>query len=211
MKNLIVVGGGGFAREVVWLAQSCGFNVVGVLDDSISMLYSKTSDINVLGKVDDWDKYPECSFVVAIGSPRIRKKVVKKMGVIGSPTFTKLIHPNVVSSNQIRVGEGAIICAGSIFTVDIDIGNHCIVNLNSTVGHESVIGDFVTIAPLVAVSGNVCIEDYVEIGTGASIRQGLKLGQGSMLAMGSVLTKNLPANMIYAGTPAKKLRELPAL
>lgn len=211
MKKLIVVGGGGFAKEVIWLAKDCGLEVIGILDDAAYASDIKQFNVKLLGKVNDWIKYPECFFIIGIGSPRTRYKVVEKMESIGKPNFTELIHPSVIKSNFVRIGKGAIICAGSILTIDIDIGQHTILNLNTTIGHESVIGNFVTIAPLVAVSGNVCVEDYVEIGTGSSVRQGLKLNRGSMLAMGSVLIKNLPANMIYAGTPAKKMREMPAI
>ena len=208
MKNLIIVGGGGFAKEVIWLARECGFNVVGVLDDAFECLGLKTSDVEIVGKVDAWLKYQDCSFVVAIGSPRTRGKVVDKMNALGKPDFATLIHPNVKMSNFVQIGEGVLICAGTILTVDIKVGSHVILNLNVTVGHESIIGDYVTVAPMVAVSGNVCLEDYTEVGTGASIRQGLKLHRGSMLGMGSVLTKEIPQNTIFAGNPAKRLKEL---
>ena len=208
MKNLVVVGGGGFAKEVIWLARDCGFNVVGVLDDAFECLGSKASDVEIVGKVDAWFKYQDCSFVVAIGSPRTRAKVVEKMNALGKPDFATLVHPSVQMSSFVQIGKGTLICAGTILTVDIELGSHVILNLNVTVGHESIIGDYVTVAPMVAVSGDVRLDDYTEVGTGASIRQGLKLHRGSMLGMGSVLTKEIPENTIFAGNPAKRLRGL---
>ena len=83
-----------------------------------------------------------------------------------------------------------------------------ILNLNVTVGHECDIKDFVTIAPMAAISGNVTLNTLVEVGTGAVIRQGLTLETGSMLGMGGVLTKNIPERFIFAGNPAKKLKEI---
>ncbi|MBN1958142.1 MAG: acetyltransferase [Desulfuromonadales bacterium] len=209
MKDLIVVGGGGFAKEVIWLAQDCGFNVIGALDDAFETSGEKIYGVELLGKVSDWTRYKECSFVVAIGAPRTRATVVEKMKNLGDPDFATLIHPSVKKSESVNVREGTIICAGTILTVDIEVGSHVILNLNVTVGHESVIGDFVTVAPMVAVSGNVSLDDCVEVGTGASIRQGIRLHRGSMLGMGSVLTKVVPENVIFAGVPAKKLKELP--
>ena len=208
MKNLVVVGGGGFAKEVIWLARDCGFNVVGVLDDAFVSAGVTVSDVELLGKVEDWLQYQDCSFIVAIGSPRTRATVVEKMNALGKPDFATLIHPSVQMSSFVQIGRGTLICAGTILTVDIKLGSHVILNLNVTVGHESIIGDYVTVAPMVAVSGNVCLDEYTEVGTGASIKQGLKLHRGSMLGMGSVLTKEIPANTIFAGNPAKRLREL---
>ncbi|PKH05304.1 acetyltransferase [Moritella sp. Urea-trap-13] len=211
MKELVIIGGGGFAKEIVWLARDCGRVIKGVLDDNLDIQGSLIAGVPIIGVVDDWHNFSACEFVIAIGSPRTRRSVVNKMKLKGTPTFTKLIHPSVRMSEYVDIGEGAMICAGSILTVDISIGKHCILNLNVTVGHECCFDDFVTVAPMAAVSGNVRLHNCVEIGTGAVLRQGLTLEQGSMLGMGAVLTKNIAENYIFAGNPARKLKELPGV
>lgn len=208
MNQLIVVGGGGFAKEVVWLAKDCGFDVIGLLDDNESMHGKEVFGVPVVGNVVDWNSYINCQFVVAIGSPRTRKLVVDNMRSSGAPKFATLIHPTVIKSQSVVFSEGCIVCAGMIFTVDITIGEHCIFNLNGTVGHDCKIGSFVTVAPMAAISGNVNLHDFVEVGTGATLRQGVTLNRGSMLGMGAVLTKDIPDFVIYAGNPAKPLKEL---
>ena len=208
MKQLIVVGGGGFAKEVIWLARDCEFNVVAVLDDNSEMHGKRVLEVPVVGGALDWISYKDCQFVVAIGSPRTRKIVVEKMLSLGQPTFATLVHPSVIKSQSVTFSEGCIVCAGMIFTVEITIGEHCIFNLNGTVGHECNIGSFVTVAPMTAISGNVTLEDFVEVGTGAAVRQGVTLNRGAMLGMGAVLTKDIPQFLIYAGNPAKPLKEL---
>lgn len=208
MKRLIVVGGGGFAKEVIWLAKDCGFDVIGLLDDNSAMHGKQVLGLPVIGSVVDWTSYHDCQFVVAIGSPRTRKLVVDKMHSVGKPNFATLIHPSVINSQSVIFSEGCIVCAGMIFTVEITIGAHCIFNLSGTVGHECNIGSFVTIAPMVAISGNVVLHDFVEVGTGAALRQGVTLYRGAMLGMGAVLTKDVPQFFIYAGNPAKPLKEL---
>ncbi|MCK8126381.1 acetyltransferase [Pseudoalteromonas sp. SIMBA_153] len=208
MKDLIVIGGGGFAKEVIWLANDCSRKVRGVLDDSAQTHNTQVQGATVLGDVSNWINYKDCEFIIAIGSPRTRKKVLDKMLTFGEPDFAILIHPSVRLSNTVSIGEGSIICAGSILTADISLGKHNILNLNVTVGHECEFADFVTIAPMVAVSGNVKLQYLVEVGTGAVIRQGLELAEGSMLGMGGILTKNIPERLIFAGNPAKKLKEI---
>lgn len=212
MNKLIVVGGGGFAKEVIWLAEDCGFEIVGVLDDNPDAQISKIAGYDVLGTISDWVDFKECYFVVAIGSPRTRKLVVDKMSAAEErPNFAKLVHPSVIKSPRVNFGQGTIVSSGMTFTVDIEVGEHCIFNLNGTVGHECQIGDFVTVAPMSAISGNVEIKDLAEIGTGAAVRQGVTIGKGSMVGMGAVLTKNVPNCEIFAGNPAKFLKELPTL
>ena len=211
MKKLIVVGGGGFAKEIVWLARDCGYEVVGVLDDNVHAHSELVADAKIIGVIDDWKKYTDVEFVIAIGSPRTRKTVYEKMAHSGKPRFAKLIHPSAIVSPFVNIDEGTIICAGCIVTVDVVIGAHCIFNLNVTIGHDCVISNFTTIAPMVAVSGNVTMLLCVEVGTGASIRQGLTLGSGSMLGMGAVLTKSISECVIFAGNPARRLKEHLAL
>lgn len=208
MKEVLIIGGGGFAKEIIWLANDCNRKVRGVLDDDIQTHNTQIQGVTVLGNISTWAHYKDCEFVIAIGSPRVRKKVLEKMLTYGLPDFATLIHPSVKFSNTVSIGEGTMVCAGTILTADIVLGKHNILNLNVTVGHESQFGDYVTIAPMVAVSGNVMLNSLVEVGTGSVIRQGLTLNDGSMLGMGAVLTKNIPERMIYAGNPAKKLKEI---
>ena len=147
--------------------------------------------------------------VVAIGSPRVRKKVVDQLLSEGLEAFATLVHPSVMMDESVKVGKGTVICAGTIATVDISIGEHVILNLNVTVGHDDIIHDFVTVAPMVALSGNVTLFPGAEVGTGAAIRQGVEMAAGSMLGMGGVLTKNTEENTIYIGSPAKVFKPLP--
>ena len=210
MKDLIIVGASGFGLEVCWLASKLNYNVVGYLDDSYDVVnnnnhYGKP----ILGKIDDWFYFEKSNFVIAVGSPRTRKKIFEKMTYNNlCPRFETLIDPTAQIGDNIKVGDGSIICACVIITTEVVIGKQCIINLNTTIGHECKLGDFVTIAPGVSVSGRVNIGNLVEIGTGAAIRQGLCVDDGSMLGMGGILTKNIPQNSLFYGNPAKFVREI---
>jgi len=207
MKSIVIVGFGGFGREVAWLANECGRKVLGFLDDNIEP--GSQLSYTILGGVDSWQDYSDSDFVVAIGNPRVRKKIVERLSSQGLRSFATLVDPSVKMGESVRVGEGSVICAGSIATIDIDIGDHVIINLNVTLGHDDKLFDYVTVAPMVALSGNVTLREGVEVGTGAAIRQGVSMAKGSMLGMGGVLTKDTDSDTIYIGSPAKPLKQLP--
>lgn len=95
--------------------------------------------------------------------------------------FATLIDPSVLVSKRVEIGEGSIICAGTIITVNIKIGNHVIVNLDCTIGHDDVIEDFVTIYPSVNVSGKVLIGECSELGTEMQIIQGKKVAPNTII------------------------------
>ncbi|MAG77386.1 MAG: acetyltransferase [Colwelliaceae bacterium] len=215
MKKLIVIGAGGLAKEVVWLAQECGYQIFGLLDDNTQMLGQQIMGAKVLGTAANWVDYSDCHFIIAIGSPRIRYVVHEKMLQTApqgsSPQFATLIHPSVIKSSSVSIGEGSIIFPGCVLTVEVSIGRHTVLNPSNTVSHESSIGDFVTLAPMAAIAGNVTLEDFTEVGIGAAIRQGLTIAQGGMLGMGGVQTKDIPENTVFVGNPAKPLKTLPAV
>lgn len=209
-KKLIIVGGGGFSREVIWLARECTekWDIIGILDDNPAMLGQIFCGIKVLGIIADCKHFVDANFVVAVGSPRTRRAIVNRIQSYGDVSFATLIHSSVLKSDFVEIGAGSIITAGCILTTQIIIGRHAIVNLACTIGHDVVAGDFCTLAPQVAVSGNVVFGDGVEVGTGTTIIQGLSLGNGSFVGAGAVVSKNIPANVLAVGCPARQVKAL---
>ena len=208
--DLIIVGASGFGREVAWLASEASesYRVLGFLDDRRDISTSQLGGLPWLGVIDEWRNFSSASFVVAIGIPRTRAKVVERMQSYGKPNFATLIHRNLCIGPACVFAPGAIVCAGCIITTNISIGSHAIINIGCTIGHDVRIGSFVTLAPQVAISGCVTLSDGVEIGTSASVLQGLTIEKGAMLGMGSVLTKNIVDSSLYFGVPAKSIKEL---
>ncbi|SFI32288.1 hypothetical protein SAMN04487830_14213 [Pseudobutyrivibrio sp. OR37] len=109
-------------------------------------------------------------------------------------------------SKRVKVGEGTIICAGTIITVDVTIGNHVIINLDCTLGHDDIINDYVTMYPSVNVSGCCNIGECVEFGTGMQIIQGLNVVSDFIVGASACVVKNIDSPGVYVGTPAKKIK-----
>lgn len=206
MKDLVIIGASGFGKEVLWLAKRLERNVKGFLDDTPEKQGTNILSVPVMGKISDCKKYPGCEFIVGIGSSSGRRSIVANLLDEGVK-FATLIDPSAIVDKGI-VGTGSIICAGVIATVDVVIGKHTIVNLNSTLGHDVKVGDFVTIAPNCSISGNISIEDDVNIGTGATLVEKITVGHGAVLGMGSVLSKDLGSNKFAVGNPARVIKAL---
>lgn len=209
-NDLIIVGGGGFSREVIWLARECSekWNIIGVLDDNPEMHGQTICGIQVLGNIAECINFPGVNFVVAVGSPRTRKSIVNRMKSYCDVSYATLIHSSVLKSDYVEIGEGSIITAGCILTTQITLGRHSIVNLACTIGHDVVTGDFCTLAPQVAVSGNVVLGNGVELGTCSTIIQGLSLGQGSFIGASAVVSKDILSNVLAVGCPARQVKTL---
>lgn len=208
MKDLIIYGASGFGREVAWLVErinekSITWNILGFIDDNLDLQNSRINGYAVLGTLNDIYKYKDAYFVCAVGSSKIRKKIISKLE---NCKFATLIDPSAIISNLVEIGEGSIICAGNIVTVNVSIGKHNIINLDCTVGHDAVLDDFVTLYPSVNVSGITSIGECVELGTGTQIIQGKSVGKNTIVGAGSVIVKDLPKNCTAVGVPAKPIK-----
>lgn len=54
----------------------------------------------------------------------------------------------------------------------------------------------------------VIVEDNVFIGANSIILKGVRIGKGSVIGAGSVVTKNVPANEVWAGNPARYVKTI---
>ena len=72
---LAILGGGGYAAEVVDAALAAGWSVTGVYDDDPNLIGKKVSGIRCAGSIDDFWPSDAEYFVVAIGNNKIRKQL----------------------------------------------------------------------------------------------------------------------------------------
>lgn len=197
MKKAII-GAGGFAKEVYWsLSLMERIGTIFFVDDK----YYDGSNLTLpLSKFDP----KEYEVVVAVGEPKDRFDIVNRL-----PKDTKYfthIHPSVqILGEDIEIGEGSIICAGTIITTNVKIGKHSHLNLQTTIGHDCEIGSYFTTAPGAKISGNCKIYDCVYVGTNASIKQKLSIHSLTTIGSNAAVVKHIEESGIYVGIPAKKI------
>lgn len=212
MKKIAIFGAGGFGREVHFLIEQINserqtYEFIGYFDDGVPK-GKQINDYPVLGGVKEANNWSEAlCLVFAIGDPTTKRKIVEQ---IKNPnvSYPSLIHPNVLIGDlkYNSIGEGSIICAGNIITVNIKIGKHVILNLSCTTGHDTKIGDYCSFMPSINISGEVNIEDCVYVGTGAKIINQLTIGENTIVGSGAVVAKSLPPNCTAVGIPAKPIK-----
>lgn len=208
--NVVILGAGGLARELYWVFNAANkkstgkWRVLGFIDENKANFGKNLCGITVLGDFR-WLKKAarnELKVICAVGSPKAKKSMVEKAKRLGLD-FCTVIHPSVQMSEYIDMGFGTAITAGCILTTQIQIGNHIFLNLDTTVGHDVIIEDFVNVAPGCHISGNVTLMKGADLGTGAVVLQGITIGKWSTVGAGAVVTKNVPDNAVVVGVPAK--------
>lgn len=193
-----IIGSGGFGREVrsMLLDNNPNDTIDFFVDDEFSDENSKP-----LSKLD----VDEYEIVIAIGDPKVRENVFKKLPK--NTKFFKAIHKSVqvMDGNNI-IGDGCIICPNTIITTNVKIGNHCHLNLSSTIGHDTVIGDFFTTAPGAKISGNCLIGNRVYFGTNSSVKEKITICDDVVIGLNSGVVKNINISGTYVGTPSKQIK-----
>lgn len=212
MKDLIIFGASGFGREVAWLVERINkakptWNILGFMDDNDEIQKTEINGYKVLGKTDDVKKYSSAYFLCAVGASKVRERIVNKIKAVNPDIkFGTVIDPDAEISDLVTIGEDTIICAHTIITVNIAIGNHVIINLDCTIGHDAIIQDFATLYPSVNVSGITNIGHAVELGTGMQIIQGKKIGNYSIVGSGAIVVKDIPEKCTAVGIPARPIK-----
>lgn len=145
----------------------------------------------------------EPEFILGIGNPLIRKFFHQKLTTEYNINPSNLISSkSTIGKIENEIGNNVNIMTGVIVTSQCKIKDGVLINLNSTIGHNTTIENFVEICPGVNVSGNCTIEEGVFIGTGAVLLPGITIGKGSIVAAGAIVTKDVASSTMVAGNPS---------
>ncbi len=212
MKGLLIIGAGGMGRDVTWLAERINavapqWNVLGFIDDNPEIRGKEMVGYNVVGGIADIKNYPDAYVVCAIANTRVRKHIIEKIKAeFPERKFATLIDPTVEKSDYVTIGEGTIICMHTIITVNVRIGDHVLITSGCTIGHDTVVNDFVTFYPNATVSGFTVVGAGAELGTGMQAIQEKIIGKNAIVGAGSVVIRDIPDNCTAVGNPAKPIK-----
>jgi sugar O-acyltransferase (sialic acid O-acetyltransferase NeuD family) len=204
---LVIVGAGGFGREVLELvrdinATAPAFEFLGFVDDGqANAELLERLGAKILGPsslLDDLD----ASFVIAIGAAAPRRRIDAVARSHGRAAAT-LVHPWATVGSDVVLGEGAVVAAGVRLTTNVSVGRHAHVNLNCTVGHDTVIEDFVTLAGGVHLGGGCVVEEDATLGLGSVILPNVRVGRRAVVGAGAIVVRDVVPGTTVVGTVAR--------
>lgn len=129
-------------------------------------------------------------------------------------TLQARIEPGAIIRDHVSIGKNAVIMMGAVINIGAEIGENTMIDMNCVIGARGIIGKNVHVGAGTVIAGvleppsvePVVIEDDVFIGANAVVLEGVKVGRGAVIAAGSVVTKDVPADSVVAGTPAKVIK-----
>lgn len=212
---MLIVGAGGFAKEVLE-----SFRVRNEIENLVFFDETITSNIklfdlfNILtneNEVIQYFKNYDNRFTIGIGNPVLRNQMLNRFEKLGGQATATISHSAEIGSYNVIIGKACNVLQGAIISNNCKLGIGCIVYYNAIITHDCVIGDFVEISPAANILGKVKIGDYSRIGANSTILPKLNIGKNVTIAAGAIVTKDVPDNCMVAGVPAQIKKVLPAL
>ncbi len=201
--RVIVVGGGGFGRELMCWVEDCAAAgslpaLAGFIDDKPDALPAYAPR---LGSVQDYQPEEGDLLALAIAKPAVKRRVTRLLKDRGAH-FARVIHPSTTVVRTATMGEGVVMCPQTMLMPDSRVGDFVTILNFSGVGHDSVVGDYTTFSSLCDVTGNVTVGADVFVGAGARLLPGIKVGDGALIGAGATVVRSVkPGNTVYVAPP----------
>jgi sugar O-acyltransferase (sialic acid O-acetyltransferase NeuD family) len=207
--KLIIIGAGGFAREVYNLALAINdsspdtFKTINFAEFDDYHKHDYVDSVKVL-KISECDvkKY---HFVIGIADPFKKKQILNELK--SESKFINLISPSSFVSEDIKFGIGVIVMPFCYISCNVKIGNHAHINSHCIIGHDTRIGNFFTSACSVSIAGNNYISDLCYFGMNSCTKQGLSICKNTVVGLNSGVVKDIIVSGTYIGTPAKLFKK----
>lgn len=154
----------------------------------------------------DWVRErPGHAVVLGVGSPVAKRDIADRLRTAGA-IFPSFVARGVRIGEDVMLGEGCVVCAGSILTTNIILAPFVMLNLNVTVGHDVRIGAYTTVSLGSNISGKAIIGEDCDLGTNCTVLPGVRIGDGAILGAMACATRDLEGNVIAIGVPAKIIK-----
>ena len=204
MKPLILIGGGGHCKSVIDVAESAGYNILGILDMP-EEVGKPVLDYTVIGTDDDIPQYAnKAEFIITVGfikAPSIRVRIYDKVKQAGGKLAT-IVASTAHVSHYATLGEGTVVMHQAVVNAGAKIGENCIINTFCNIEHNAVIGGQCHISTGTMVNGDCKVGERVFIGSQSVLANGITVGEDIIVGAGSVVRKSISEKGVYAGNPA---------
>lgn len=206
MKDIIIIGASGHGKVIAEIALKMNkWKRITFLDDNESV--KSSMGIKVIGKLADVFNYiNECDIFVGIGDNITRQKIQEKLETAGA-SVPVLIHPNAIIGEQVELGVGTVVMAGTVINCCTNIGKGCIINTSATIDHDNLIDNYVHISPGVHLAGTVKVGTASWLGIGSVVRNNINITNGCRIGAGSVVVKDIIETGTYVGVPARRVED----
>ncbi len=211
MYNLIIVGAGGFGRELaemLWdVFSPSEYRLAGFLAQGQAHITADGLDLPVLGDPEQYQPSSSDRLVMAIGHMNARRKVIEALEGRGG-RFVSFVHPLARVAKTATIGEGAVIYPMAVVSNSSILEPHVHLNYYASVGHDCRVGRYCLLAPYATLNGFVDLDTEVYMSTHSTVVPGKKIGARSKVSANSACMHHAGPNMMVFGVPGRQVKRL---
>lgn len=197
----------GYFAEIVDMLNEEGILNISIVDNlnpyDSRCNYLGSDNNNLPFKTEFFQNY---TILFVPDAPATRKNLVAKYE-ISNKLRSGYISKNALIRYSSEIHHGVVIAHGCHVSSGVLLESYVKLNVNSTIMHDSKIGQYTTVAPCATILGKVNIGRECYIGAGAIILPGLHIGDNVVVGAGAVVTKSIPSHTTVVGVPAKALNK----
>jgi sugar O-acyltransferase (sialic acid O-acetyltransferase NeuD family) len=209
MKELIIVGAGGFGRELFYLCKECigygiSFKVIGYLDDFISPMNNNFGYPPVLGDIESHQILENQVFICSVSNVKRKLEITKRLTSKGA-NFINLIHSTARVVETAKLGKGCIIGPFVSVGANANIGDFCLLQTGVIVGHDVEVGNNCRLDNYAILIAGVKIKQNTTIHSNSVVNANIVIEEGAIVGACSFVIRNVKSGSTVYGNPAKIL------
>ncbi len=156
MFDVVIIGAGGFGREIRELLFDCldptQYQFKGYLGKDLGIAEDPKIARQVLGDPLVYHPGDDDRFVLAIGNMGARRRTVESLVARGAQ-FVNLIHPTALVADSARLGQGIVLYPYSVVSNEAVLNDFVKMNYYASAGHNAEFGKYCLLAPYATVNG----------------------------------------------------------
>jgi len=205
-ERILIVGAGGFGREVVHWARAAwpdwAGRIAGFLATDGGSRPVGDLPLPILADPAAFEPRPGDGLLLAIGIPGVRRRVAEDLLARGG-AFLTLVHPTAIVAATAMLGPGAIVCPQAVVSDSAAVGRCVLVNYHASLAHDAAAGDFSVLSPYATLGGGARIAADVFLGLHATVGPGVTVAAGSKVAANSCALHDVPPRSLVHGVPGR--------
>ena len=211
MLELVIIGAGGFGRELhemLWDVFSRDeYRLRGFLAHDDGNLSQWQIEAPVLAAPEDYQPESNDRFLLAIGHMEARRRTADAVKAKGGQ-FVSFVHPTARIATTAKIGEGAVIYPFATVSNEAELDSNVHLNYYASVGHDCRVGRMCLLAPYATLNGFVTLEEQVYISTHGTVAPGCTMHRKAKLSANSVCMRDAAESTLVFGVPGRQVRRM---